>query len=216
MSSIILPERRLPCPTPWAEIFAQDAPLLVEIGFGGGHFLRHLAQKRPSANIIGVEISLPSLRRGERKIIHAGLSNVRLLQCSARYLLHALCAPGSVAEVYINFPDPWPKAAHHQRRLIDESFLHLLATRLEVDGRLDIATVTPIMPAGLRKRWPGRPTSAAAGPSPLLPKITNGCAPNMKTLPWLPGAPATITNGGVTRRPPLIFSPRRRNYPCPT
>ncbi|HID52510.1 MAG TPA: tRNA (guanosine(46)-N7)-methyltransferase TrmB [Anaerolineae bacterium] len=137
---ITLPERRLPWPTPWAEIFGRDAPLLVEIGFGGGHFLVDLARKRPSANIIGVEISLPSLRRGERKIVHAGLPNARLLQCSARYLLWALCAPASVAEVYINFPDPWPKAAHHQRRLINESFLHLLATRMEANGRLDIAT----------------------------------------------------------------------------
>jgi len=137
---ITLPERRLPWPTPWAEIFGRDAPLLVEIGFGGGRFLVDLARKRPSANIIGVEISLPSLRRGERKIVHAGLPNARLLQCSARYLLWALCAPASVAEVYINFPDPWPKAAHHQRRLINESFLHLLATRMEANGRLDIAT----------------------------------------------------------------------------
>ncbi len=137
---IILPERRLPWPAPWAEIFERDAPLLVEIGFGGGHFLVDLARKRPSANVVGVEISLPSLRRGERKIVNAGLRNARLLQCSARYLLWALCPPGSVAEVYVNFPDPWPKAAHHQRRLINESFLHLLATRMEADGRLDIAT----------------------------------------------------------------------------
>lgn len=140
MSSILLPARRLPWPTPWAEIFVREAPLLLEIGFGGGHFLRDLARKRPSANILGVEISLPSLRKTEKKIVRAGLSNVRLLQCDAQYLLWALCAPAALAEVYINFPDPWPKAAHHQRRLINPAFLHLLATRLQGNGRLDIAT----------------------------------------------------------------------------
>ena len=137
---IVYQATRLPWPTPWAEIFGRPAPLLLEIGFGGGHFLVGLAQKRPDANVLGVEISLPSLRRGQKKIEQAELGNVRLVQADARLLLQALCAPATLSSVYINFPDPWPKARHQHRRLISQSFLHLAATRLTIAAHLDIAT----------------------------------------------------------------------------
>ena len=140
MESFVLADRQLAWPTDWTEIFSREVPLLLEIGFGGGHFLIDLARKRPSCNIIGVEISVPSLRRGEHKIKNAGLDNVRLMQCGAIYLLQALCAPESIDEVYINFPDPWRKAAHTHRRLIQDDFLALLATRMKYNGLLDIAT----------------------------------------------------------------------------
>jgi tRNA (guanine-N7-)-methyltransferase len=140
MTTSLLNAQRLSWPVNWDGIFAQEAPLLLEIGFGGGHFLVDLAQKRPSANVLGVEISLPALDRAQRKVKTAGLRNVRLLQCDARYLLQALCAPESLAEVTINFPDPWPKARQLHRRLINVEFLHLLATRLQHGGLLEIAT----------------------------------------------------------------------------
>ncbi len=140
MTTSLLNAQRLNWPVNWLDVFGREAPLLLEIGFGGGYFLVDLAQKRPSANVLGVEISLPALDRAQRKIKTAGLSNVRLLQCDARYLLQALCAPETLAEVYINFPDPWPKARQLHRRLINAQFLHLLATRMQPGGLLDIAT----------------------------------------------------------------------------
>lgn len=140
MTSILLQNRQLTWPTNWTDHFQREAPLLIEIGFGGGHFLVDMAQKRPFANILGVEISLPALDKAERKVRTAGLRNVRLLQSDARYLLQTLCVPESIAEVYINFPDPWPKARQLHRRLINPGFLHLLATRLQPGGLLEIAT----------------------------------------------------------------------------
>jgi len=140
MTSSLLNAQLLGWPVNWREIFGREAPLLLEIGFGGGHFLVDLAQKRPSANVLGVEISLPALDRAQRKIKTAALTNVRLLQSDARYLLQALCALESIEEVYINFPDPWPKARQLHRRLINVDFLHLLATRMMPNGLLDIAT----------------------------------------------------------------------------
>ncbi len=136
----LLQNHLLGWPVNWSELFGREAPLLIEIGFGGGHFLVDLAEKRPSANVLGVEISLPAIDRAERKINTAALDNVRLLQSDARYLLQALCATQTVAEVYINFPDPWPKAGHHHRRLISLDFLHLLATRMLPGGLLEIGT----------------------------------------------------------------------------
>lgn len=139
MRDIILPSR-LPWPTDWSEIFGRSAPLVIEIGFGNGEFLLDLAQKRPHQNILGLEIALPSLRKAERKIERFNISNAWVMQSRAETVLWALCAPGAVSEILINFPDPWPKPAHHQRRLINERFLHLAATRMPEGGRLSIAT----------------------------------------------------------------------------
>lgn len=131
---------RLPWPTAWHELFGRQAPLLVEIGFGGGHFLLQLAMNHPTANVLGLEISLPSVRKVERKLARSGLDNVRLVHATGQVTLRALCQTGSIHGVYINFPDPWPKAGHHSRRLVDDSFLALSATRMAVGATLEIAT----------------------------------------------------------------------------
>ena len=136
----ILDIRRLPWPTPWPALFGREAPLLVEIGFGNGQFLLDLAATRPEADILGLEISQVSLRKAARKARVRNLDNVALLYGNALGALWALCRPQTLAEVYINFPDPWPKASHHHRRLIGERFLHLLATRMPSAATLDIAT----------------------------------------------------------------------------
>lgn len=140
MSTIVLYEQQLAWPATWTAVFRRHAPLLLEIGFGSGHFLVDLAQKRPAANVLGVDIALPSLRRTVRKVERAGLENVRLLQGNAWFLLWVLTEPQTVQETYINFPDPWPKSGHHHRRLISDRFLHLLATRMAPGGTLDVAT----------------------------------------------------------------------------
>lgn len=132
--------RWLPWPTPWEELFDRAAPLWMEIGFGNGEFLLNLATAYPDVNVLGVEISRPSLRKAARKARNRGLSNVRVLYATAQQVLWLLCRPQALDAVFINFPDPWPKAAHHHRRLINERFLHLLATRTEPGAQLEVAT----------------------------------------------------------------------------
>jgi tRNA (guanine-N7-)-methyltransferase len=131
---------QLPWPVDWAAEFGRAAPLLMEIGFGSGQFLSRLARERPEADILGVEISLPSLRNAAQKVAKGELANVRLLHASAQAALTLLCPPQSLSEVYINYPDPWPKKAHNARRLISGEFLALLASRMIDGGRLDIST----------------------------------------------------------------------------
>lgn len=132
--------RSLTHPTDWASLFGRTAPLIVEIGFGNAGHLLHLARTRPDANVVGVEISHPSVRKAARKIAHSGLTNVRAVFSGAKALLWLACAPQAISELHINFPDPWPKDGHHHRRLIDGDFLHLAATRIVPGGRLYIAT----------------------------------------------------------------------------
>ncbi len=136
----ILHYSRLSWPVSWPDLFDRDAPLLAEIGFGGGQFLVDWAQRRPECNLLGLEISMPSLRRGAKKLSAAGLTNTRIIQGDSQKVLWLLCPPQTIGEVAINFPDPWPKASHHHRRLINEEFLHLLASRMRIGGLLDIAT----------------------------------------------------------------------------
>lgn len=131
---------QLPWPADWAALFGRAAPLVMEIGFGSGLFLADMARRRPEANVLGVEISIPALRRAGGKLERAGLGNVRLIQAEAAAVLRALCAPADLTAVVINFPDPWPKKDHGARRLIDDDFLCLLASRMVIGGALDIAT----------------------------------------------------------------------------
>lgn len=131
---------RMPWPVDWLALFGRPAPLYLEIGFGGGQFLLEMAAQRPLQDFIGLEISLPSLRKVARKLEKANLPNVRLFQGGAEAFLWALCPPELLSGIYINFPDPWPKAGHHHRRLITPQFLHLAATRLKPGALLEIAT----------------------------------------------------------------------------
>ena len=131
---------RLAWPTDWTAHFGRPGPLLIEIGFGAGDFLLDLARRRPEANVLGVEISLPSIRKVEGKLARGRQTNVQLIMGSAEALLWTACAERTVAELYVNFSDPWPKPAHHHRRLINPRFLHLAASRMPIGGLLDVAT----------------------------------------------------------------------------
>ena len=121
-------------------IFGRVQPLIVEIGFGNGDYLLHLAETRPDCNVIGLEISSPSMDRAEAKIEKRGLSNVRPIHCRAETALAHLLEPESVSEFHINYPDPWFKKRHGRRRLIKRDTLDLLTSRLVRGGRLLLAT----------------------------------------------------------------------------
>lgn len=131
---------RLTWPADWISIFGRAAPLFVELGFGNADFLVRLAGDHPEINVLGLEISLPSLRKGERKLDRMGLSNARVLRADAHQALWTLCRPGDIDRVYINFPDPWPKDSHRRRRLVSDRFLNLVGSRLAPGGHLRVAT----------------------------------------------------------------------------
>ena len=140
MDSLLLELMRMSWPADWTKIFARPAPLIMEIGFGNGQFLLGQALSRPQVDFIGLEIAAPSLRRTEKRVRAAGPTNVRLMRATAQSVLQALFEPASIQGVIINFPDPWPKATHHGRRLITDSFLELCASRMSDGAELDIAT----------------------------------------------------------------------------
>lgn len=127
-------------PTDWSALFGRQAPILLEIGFGYGAFLLHLARSHPEANIVGVEIASRCLEQTERAVEREKLTNVRLIHATAETMLHHLCAPQSLSAIHINFPDPWFKRAHSHRRLMQRDTLEAMVSRLLPGGHLYLAT----------------------------------------------------------------------------
>ena len=137
--------RKLNCltvdwPLDEARLFARIQPLIVEIGFGNGDYLIHLALTRPKHNILGLERSSQSMFRAEGRIEKHSLGNARVIHCSATTALAHLLRPRSVHEFHINFPDPWFKKKHHRRRLMQRETVALMTSRLAAGGTLLLAT----------------------------------------------------------------------------
>lgn len=131
---------RMPWPTNWSQLFGRDAPNILEIGFGYGQFLMHLARQNPDSNIIGLEIAGSCLRSVEGAVVRHRLTNVRLIQSKAETALHHLFAPASLAQIHINFPDPWFKKRHSHRRLMQRDTLDAIVSRLQPGALLFLAT----------------------------------------------------------------------------
>lgn len=114
-------------------------PVWLEIGFGGGEHLAAQAARNPDVLLIGAEPFLNGVASAVRHIDEARLGNIRVHPGDVRELVEAL-PDASVDRVFILFPDPWPKARHHKRRLITEDFVAELARVLRPGGRLRFAT----------------------------------------------------------------------------
>lgn len=123
-----------------AQAFGRVAPTVLEIGFGMGETTAAIAQARPDVNFLGVEVFVAGIGALARRIDDLGLGNVRIVQHDAMEVVRDMLAPGSLAGVHVYFPDPWPKARHHKRRLIKQPFAGQLATRLVPGGYLHCAT----------------------------------------------------------------------------
>ncbi|CAM8642974.1 COG0220 Predicted S-adenosylmethionine-dependent methyltransferase [Oxalobacteraceae bacterium] len=120
--------------------FARHAPTILEIGTGMGETTAHIAALIPDTNFIGVEVHTPGIGSLLKMIDEQSLSNLRLIQHDAVEVVTHQLAPASLAGVHVFFPDPWHKARHQKRRLIQAPFVELLASRIAVGGYLHCAT----------------------------------------------------------------------------
>jgi tRNA (guanine-N7-)-methyltransferase len=114
-------------------------PLVVDVGFGRGEFLLQLAEKERGSALLGIEISFKRVLKLARRLARTDLGNVRLVAGPAEQVLRNL-PEGSVDELWVNFPDPWPKKRHHRRRLIRPSSIGPLTRCLASGGVLNVAT----------------------------------------------------------------------------
>ena len=120
--------------------FGRTAPLIVEIGSGLGDAVVHSAQENPDKDFLAVEVYTPGLAQTIQKIVANELTNVRVVQANAPEVLSTMLPAGSVAEVWVFFPDPWHKSKHNKRRMVKDSFTPLVARVLAPGGIWRLAT----------------------------------------------------------------------------
>ncbi len=123
-----------------AAVFGRRAPLVLEIGFGMGETTAAMAADDPARDLVAVDVHTPGAGALLHEIDARGLTNVRVVLGDAVGMLRDGIAPGVLDEVRVFFPDPWPKARHHKRRLVSAPFAALVASRLRPGGRLHCAT----------------------------------------------------------------------------
>jgi tRNA (guanine-N7-)-methyltransferase len=127
-------------PLELAGLFGRGAPCTLEIGFGNGANLLALALAHPEHDYLGVEVHRPGIGRLLLGLEERRPGNVRIVCQDAVDVLGQQIVPGSVDEILVLFPDPWPKKRHHKRRLIRPPFVALLARALAPGGVLRLAT----------------------------------------------------------------------------
>jgi tRNA (guanine-N7-)-methyltransferase len=123
-----------------SKAFGRAAPTVLEIGFGMGETTAIIAQGRPELNFLGVEVFTAGVGSLLKRIEADRIANLRIIQHDAVEVVRDMIAPDSLAGVHVFFPDPWPKARHHKRRLIQPPFVQLLATRIAPGAYLHCAT----------------------------------------------------------------------------
>ena len=121
--------------------FGHDgAKTIVEIGSGTGTSTAAMAPLEKDTNIIAVELYKPGLAKLLGSIVRNDIENIRMVRGDGIEVLMRMIAPESLDGIRIFFPDPWPKARHHKRRIIQSGTLNLFASRLKKGGVLHVAT----------------------------------------------------------------------------
>ena len=120
-------------------LFGRQAPLVLEIGSGMGDATAAMAAADPDRDYLAVEVHTPGIANLLDLAERHGLGNLRVARGDALDLVRAM-PEGSLDAVHVFFPDPWPKARHHKRRLIQPSHVALLRSRLVPGGTLHCAT----------------------------------------------------------------------------
>lgn len=115
-------------------------PTVLEIGSGTGTSTAAMAPLESDTNIIAVELYKPGLAKLLGAVVRGGIDNVRMVRGDGIEVLARMIPENSLDGVRIFFPDPWPKARHHKRRIIQSGPLRLIATRLKPGGVLHVAT----------------------------------------------------------------------------
>ncbi|MDQ3185663.1 MAG: tRNA (guanosine(46)-N7)-methyltransferase TrmB [Pseudomonadota bacterium] len=121
-------------------IFGRSAPKILEIGFGMGETTAIIARNHPQHDYLAIDVHAPGIGSLLKQIDELGLTNVRIVQHDAVEVLQQMLPSDCLDGVHIFFPDPWPKARHQKRRLIQLEFISLLCRRLKRDGYIHAAT----------------------------------------------------------------------------
>jgi tRNA (guanine-N7-)-methyltransferase len=127
-------------PLDLAALFGRSAPRCLEIGFGVGEVIGKLAESNPHIDYLGIEVHRAGVGRLLLRAEQGALKNLKVICNDAVDVLRDYVPDASFDEILVFFPDPWHKKRHHKRRLIEASFVALLAAKLRAGGTLRLAT----------------------------------------------------------------------------
>lgn len=140
IDTITVAPEALPERTDLRGLFAQDAPIELEIGSGKGTFLLRQAKAHPERNYLGIEWANKIYKYAADRFARWGLSNVRIMRADARHFVMHRLAPECLDALHIYHPDPWPKKRHHRRRMIQSDFIVAAVAAMKLGARLAIQT----------------------------------------------------------------------------
>ena len=124
----------------FVEIFGNNNPVILDIGFGSGDDLFLQALNNPQYNFIGAEVYLSGINSVLSRVVEHDLKNIRLIYGDAVEYMTECIAKESLARIQLMFPDPWPKKRHHKRRIVQNKFIEMVTDLLQQDGVFHVAT----------------------------------------------------------------------------
>ena len=127
-------------PVDFAELFGRNGPITLEIGFGMGTSLVTMAKARPEQNFLGIEVHSPGVGACLATAHEEGIENLRVMCHDAVEVLHKMIPDNSLNMVQLFFPDPWHKARHNKRRIVQAEFAELVKSKLKLGGVFHMAT----------------------------------------------------------------------------
>ena len=122
------------------EIFRNNNPVEIEVGFGTGRFILEYSRKNTHINILGIEITRKMVDHVANKLFSENIENVRVIHFDARPFVQAKIPDKSIQKIHIYFPDPWIKKRHIKRRIINHDFLIAVCRTLKKGGRFNLLT----------------------------------------------------------------------------
>jgi tRNA (guanine-N7-)-methyltransferase len=179
-------------------IFGRSAPTILEIGFGMGDTTAEIAAAHPEQDYVGVEVHTPGVGALLKQVEARGLSNVRVIEHDVQDVIDRQLPDGYLTGIHVFFPDPWPKARHHKRRLIQKHFVTKLCRKLRPEGYLHLATDWPdyaeqmietvdavvdlqrLAHAGMTALSPSDPAETMAGAAAAIPAPARSLRPTTK------------------------------------
>jgi tRNA (guanine-N7-)-methyltransferase len=123
-----------------AELFPDSKRIIMEIGFGMGEATAQIALADPTTGYLAVEVHRPGIGKLLSRIEDLELKNVRTIEGDAFEVFEQMIVDSSLDGVHLFFPDPWPKARHFKRRIVNQEFIAAVAAKLKPGGFLHIAT----------------------------------------------------------------------------
>lgn len=122
------------------DIFAQNKPVVIEVGFGMGDSLLEMAAADPKTNFVGIEVHPPGVGRLINEAGKQDLKNIWVFMADATDVLTDCFDDSSIDRLQLFFPDPWHKKKHNKRRIVQKPFLTTIAGKLKKAGVLHMAT----------------------------------------------------------------------------